>query len=308
MPARESTDTMTTKSQHPELHPLCTFFPRLEGAEFEALRADIQANGLRQPIVLHQGLILDGGNRFRACVEAGVRPRFVEFSGEGGLAAFVLSANLHRRHMTPGQRAAIVASARDWEQAQSVGRPEKSAPGSTVPPDTTRARALQADASVSTQRRADAVARAAPELAHQVAQGKTTLGEAVRQAAPQLAPRPPDPPPAPPAQPAPVEPPAKAKAPSPDPAARIAELEAQVANLQAELNEARDAAADLADQVESYDKATAGEVAAAKEMTRLKQQVRVVESQRDQHMTTCNELRRQVKMLQRQLAKMERAA
>lgn len=303
---------MAANSQHPELHPLCTFFPRLEGAEFEALKADIQANGLRQPIVLHGGLILDGGNRHRACIEAGVKPTFVEFAGQGSLAAFVLSANLHRRHMTPGQRAAIVASARDWERAQLAGRPKKvptkPAPGSTFPADTVKLRAQQADASVATQRRADAVAKAAPELAREVAQGKTTLGQAVRQVAPQLAQRPAEPAPPPPAPaPVPVQPkgePAGVEALR----ARVAELEAENADLRGELNEARDAAADLAEQLESYDKATAGEVAAAKELTRLKQQIRVTESQRDQHMTTCNELRRQVKMLQRQLAKMERSA
>jgi predicted RNase H-like nuclease (RuvC/YqgF family) len=216
--------------------------------------------------------------------------------------------------MTPGQRAAIVASARDWERAQLVGRPKKAppkpAPGSTFPADTVKLRAQQADASVATQRRADAVAKAAPELAREVAQGKTTLGQAVRQVAPQLAQRPPEPAPPPPA-PAPVPVPVQPKS---EPAgvealrARIAELEAENADLRGELNEARDAAADLAEQLESYDKATAGEVAAAKELTRLKQQIRVTESQRDQHMTTCNELRRQVKMLQRQLAKMERSA
>ena len=105
-----------------ELHPLCTLFPRLTGAEFQSLRDDIRANGLRQPIVLHAGMILDGGNRYRACIEAGVEPSFVDFAG-GNLVSFVLSANLHRRHMTAGQQAAIVASAQDWAKAQTVGNP-----------------------------------------------------------------------------------------------------------------------------------------------------------------------------------------
>ena len=38
-----------------EMHPLCVLFPALSGAEFDALRDDIKANGLRQPIVLHEG-------------------------------------------------------------------------------------------------------------------------------------------------------------------------------------------------------------------------------------------------------------
>ena len=62
-------------------HHLCELFPGLSGDEFNALRDDIKANGLRQPIVLHEGKILDGGNRYRACLEAGVEPVFREFDG-----------------------------------------------------------------------------------------------------------------------------------------------------------------------------------------------------------------------------------
>ena len=58
-----------------ELHPLSTLFPRLVGAEFDALVDDIAANGLRDPIVLHNGMILDGGNRAAACDAAGVEAR-----------------------------------------------------------------------------------------------------------------------------------------------------------------------------------------------------------------------------------------
>lgn len=175
-----------------ELHPLCTLFPRLTGSEFEALRDDIKANGLRAPIVLHDGMILDGGNRYRACLEAGVEPNFAQFAG-GSLVAFVLSANLHRRHMTTGQQAAIVASAQDWARAQTVGNPAlterpQCAHGEHIGADTTAKRAEQSGASVSTQRRADAVAKASPELAKKVAHGEVSLSAAVQEVAPQLAP------------------------------------------------------------------------------------------------------------------------
>jgi len=88
----------------------------MSGGEFSALVEDIRANGLRTPITLHDGLILDGGNRYRACIEAGVEPTFEKFSGSS-LVGFVLSSNLHRRHMTAGQQAAIVASSQDWAKA-----------------------------------------------------------------------------------------------------------------------------------------------------------------------------------------------
>lgn len=95
------------------LQPLCTFFPRMPDAEFDALREDIKANGLRQMIVLHDGMILDGSHRFRACIEVGVEPRFVDFGGTDPVS-FVISKNLHTRRMGAGQRAAIVASAHNW--------------------------------------------------------------------------------------------------------------------------------------------------------------------------------------------------
>ena len=171
-----------------ELHPLCTLFPRVAGAEFDALREDIKTNGLRQAIVLHDGMILDGGNRYRACVEAGVEPAYVNFDG-GNLVAFVLSANLHRRHMSSPQQAAIVASAQNWTESQGVGRPRKCAPESTFL-NTAEKRAAQSGASVATQRRADAVAKADPALAERVAHGEISLPKAVEQVAPQLASKP----------------------------------------------------------------------------------------------------------------------
>jgi hypothetical protein len=171
-----------------ELHPLCTLFPRLSGAEFNTLRDDIKINGLRQPIVLHEGMILDGGNRYRACLDAGVEPVFAEFAG-GNLVSFVLSANLHRRHMTAPQQAALVASARDWAATQAHGgdrRSDQVLPGAL---ETARTRAAESGASVSTQRRADAVAKADPELGKKVALGEVSLPQAVRAVAPQLASR-----------------------------------------------------------------------------------------------------------------------
>ena len=178
-----------------ELHPLCTLFPRVTGAEFNALVAEIKANGLSQPIVLRDGMILDGGNRYRACIEAGVESTVKEFDGDN-IVAFVLSANLHRRHMTAPQQAAIVSSAQNWAKAQTVGRPNKSAPESTFL-DTTEKRAAQSGASIATQRRTDAVAKASPDLAAKVAHGEISLPRAVEQVAPQMASRKASPRPAP---------------------------------------------------------------------------------------------------------------
>jgi ParB-like chromosome segregation protein Spo0J len=63
-----------------EFHPAAALFPLMDvdGPEFGELVRDVQEHGLVQPIVLHEGKILDGRNRYRACQHAGVEPRFEE--------------------------------------------------------------------------------------------------------------------------------------------------------------------------------------------------------------------------------------
>jgi ParB-like nuclease domain len=86
-------------------HPAADLFPLLEveSPEFGELVQDIREHGLLQPIVLCDGKILDGRNRYRACQHAGVEPRYEEWSGESP-TAYVLSLNLHRRHLTHDAR------------------------------------------------------------------------------------------------------------------------------------------------------------------------------------------------------------
>jgi hypothetical protein len=94
------------------VHPVATMFPMMQGPELGLLVEDIEANGLREPIVLCDGLVLDGRNRLRACELAQVPPRFVEWDGAGSPIAFVLSRNLHRRHLNESQRSIIAARAK----------------------------------------------------------------------------------------------------------------------------------------------------------------------------------------------------
>jgi hypothetical protein len=99
-----------------EFHPLADIFPLMEGEEFDALVADIKANGLRESILLYEGKILDGRNRYRACLAAGWTPLAVDQMCEDDLgliedpAAYVISMNIHRRHLTAEQKRDVLVN------------------------------------------------------------------------------------------------------------------------------------------------------------------------------------------------------
>lgn len=100
-------------------HSVADLFPLMSEGEYRGLKKDIQDNGQREPIWLHDGRIIDGRNRYRACRELGMEPATQEWDGKGSLVAFVVSLNLHRRHLTASQLGAVAVAA-DAELAKEA--------------------------------------------------------------------------------------------------------------------------------------------------------------------------------------------
>jgi hypothetical protein len=95
------------KPKRYDFHPICLLFPRMTDEELQDLAEDLKAKGLLHDIILYEGKILDGRNRYIACPMAGVEPRFTEWDGKGSPLQSVISENLVRRHLTSSQKAVI---------------------------------------------------------------------------------------------------------------------------------------------------------------------------------------------------------
>ena len=108
----------------PNPHPICLLIPSADEDELQDLTDDIRAHGLIDPIVLFEGMILDGRNRAVACERAGVAPRYVHFGGgrEDALI-FVVSHNIKRRHLTKQGIADALVAAEDFNLHYGLAEP-----------------------------------------------------------------------------------------------------------------------------------------------------------------------------------------
>jgi hypothetical protein len=103
-----------------DVHPLAERLPAMLRDEYCELVVDIKRNKLQQPIVLYEGKILDGRHRYMACRELDIMPTTVDFTGTKNEAeAYVLSLNVHRRHLSLEQKHKIVAAELKRDPAQS---------------------------------------------------------------------------------------------------------------------------------------------------------------------------------------------
>lgn len=168
-------------------HPLAALFPALADHDYKLLADDIAERGLMSPIILtHDGTqIVDGINRWRACLDRSVDPHF-ELLPEGfDVATTVVSANLRRRDLTSQQRAAIAVQFLEVYEAAAAARRPTRPDQEKVPYQEGQARDLAA-ADFGTNgkyvQEAKNVSEWAPELLDDVATGTVPLADAAKEA------------------------------------------------------------------------------------------------------------------------------
>jgi len=107
-----------------QFHEAANIFPMMSDDEANGLLDDIRENGLQKPIELFEGKVLDGRNRYVACLKLGpdYDYEYVELDDIDDPVAYVLSANLHRRQLTSAQRAMIGARSKEYYEEEAKKR------------------------------------------------------------------------------------------------------------------------------------------------------------------------------------------
>ena len=116
-----------------EFHDIANWFPVLDDASLRELADDIKAHGLRLPIAIYEGKVLDGRNRYLACQRVNVDPVTEDVNPEDPVA-YVLSRNLHRRHLDSSQRAMIAAKVASHLESQAKARQTETQIKDGLPP------------------------------------------------------------------------------------------------------------------------------------------------------------------------------
>jgi protein gp37/ParB-like chromosome segregation protein Spo0J len=204
-----TTNWLEILRHYPEItgiHPAADLFPMVEGDEFRELCADIKERGLAQPITIWtDGTLLDGRNRLVACYETHQEVVLDRYEGTDPVQ-FSLSANLHRRHLSEGQRAVVGLKVRELlspaakerqreaviesnklraadpvsADRRSMDLPQESTPAEARKVAAQAAKAV--GASTRSVEKAARVERSAPDLLPQVQAGTMALDKAHKEA------------------------------------------------------------------------------------------------------------------------------
>lgn len=179
--------TTTTKAARRLLpHPIAMVFPEIDAPTFQDLMASMRSHGFaaNHPIMVFEGKILDGRNRYRAAMETGVEPVLMDFHGTREEAAeFSLRENLHRRHLTAGQKAIIAENMLKYIPHVSAGvHPHSGEEVRVKPGKTAKTVAIANHVSPRAVVQAQELIKLDPAAAERVKQGKESLGGALKKA------------------------------------------------------------------------------------------------------------------------------
>jgi ParB-like nuclease domain len=180
------------------IHPLAARFPEMPAKDFDELKESIRRHGLFEPIVHNDdGQILDGRHRYKALMELGdtslggtvnfgdvqqARKPLTE-------AEFIFESNIHRRHLTQTQIAALcVEFLPVFEKERERGRLanlKQNTDRATVAPSVPKGKASdmagqQAGVSGRLIRRVKAIKERDPERFEEVRCGKAQVRDVER--------------------------------------------------------------------------------------------------------------------------------
>lgn len=113
------------------VHLAASLFPLMDGEEFNELVESVRKHGVRQPVVIHNGVLIDGRNRLRAVERLKddshvVEVQTVELSslthGADNVVDWIYSTNKIRRHMTTDALAMVAGRMLPLIEAEAAER------------------------------------------------------------------------------------------------------------------------------------------------------------------------------------------
>jgi hypothetical protein len=173
------------------VHPLAERVPAMLETERVALLEDIKLNGQRVPAIVLDGVLIDGRSRAAACAELGLPLLTEPYEGdtsEAGIARFVISMNIKRRHLTKAQLTDLAVAFEPAFAADAKLRVGGRPPAGEKPeiarsqvskraPQASALAAAEVGASEASVRRLKAIKqRGIPELVEAVLSSSPTIG------------------------------------------------------------------------------------------------------------------------------------
>jgi len=174
-------------------------FPAAKAEDYNRLRDDIRDNGYdsKQPIIIYEGEVLDGWNRWTACLELKINPPTRQFDGDESEAIGLVMRTNKRRNLNSGQWATIAVEAEDImaELARHVEKERRIRIAAARNDDETRQKiaSSQKDLTKTSTKAAQIfntnrtyinqaakIKQAAPEVFKKVKDGKMTMQDAAR--------------------------------------------------------------------------------------------------------------------------------